>query len=158
MAGCVRIRRKSAFLLLTLIQAQEICNGELSHETQTISLENATVLEEVLDEYRTSHQQNISLREKVVFGRSRSSEISTNQSRNTRGIGDKMKNLWKKMRGKKQEWDLSREEASKMFEEYYECITKRHEEAKQLEAGKLKAVHAIMALQGERVTMKCIVW
>ena len=69
-----------------------------------------------------------------------------------------MKNMWKKMRGKKQEWDLSREEASEIYQTYYQCVTKRYEEAKQLEMGKMKPVHAIMALQGERVTLKCTVW
>ena len=157
MAGCVQIDRMSTFLLLALIQMGEYSKGELSrHETKPIRLKYTTLLDEV-DVDRTRHELRArsSLGEKAIDNRS--SEITTNQ-RKGRGITDKMKNMWKKMRGKKQEWDLSREEASEMYQTYYQCVTKRYEEAKQLETGKMKPVHAIMALQGERVTLRCTVW
>ncbi|XP_076441091.1 Ig-like V-type domain-containing protein FAM187A [Babylonia areolata] len=68
--------------------------------------------------------------------------------------------MWKKMRGKQSGgavWDLSREEASEVFQEYYKCVTKRFEEAWAQQIGKQKPVHAVMALEGERVTLKCTV-
>ncbi|KAL8566775.1 hypothetical protein ACOMHN_005726 [Nucella lapillus] len=71
-----------------------------------------------------------------------------------------MKNMWNKMRAKQAggaAWDLSREEASKVYEDYYECSRKRYEKATKLESGQQQPVHAIMALEGERVTLKCTV-
>ena len=40
-----------------------------------------------------------------------------------------------------------REEASEVFQNYYKCIKKKYTELRDMEKGKIKAVHAVMALQ-----------
>ena len=87
-------------------------------------------------------------------------EAENSLQRSSRGIVDSMKNMWKKMRSKQGsgDWDLSREEASELYQKYYDCVGKRYDEARKMQKGLLKPVHAVMALEGERVTMKCKVW
>ena len=151
-------------LLLTLIQLVCICKGELLYGTQTTNAKNAAALDEIVRINRTHHQQHVDARTRSRSRRKKIDpdgekwEASTNLSRSSRGIGDSMKNMWKKMRGKKQQWDLSREEASDVYKEYNKCVTKRFSEVLKMEKGQMKPVHAIMALQGERIALKCTVW
>ena len=72
----------------------------------------------------------------------------------------KLSNMWKKMKGKgvSKNWDLSRKEASDLFQEYYKCLDVQLEEGRKRELGDIESLHAVMALRGERVTLKCMVW
>ncbi|KAK7476073.1 hypothetical protein BaRGS_00032700 [Batillaria attramentaria] len=79
-------------------------------------------------------------------------------TRRRRGMMSKLKKMWKKKMGKKSgEWVLSTEEAGEHFQSYYECLGKRVEAATSVHHGVDTPVHAVMVLEGETVTLGCLV-